>query len=67
MFVAPSSELYQVVQVLDQDCHSVRPDLGSHCLQRLSADDKSSERKIVNEPDRLATYYHGYRVFTFGP
>ena len=25
----------------DQDLHSVGPDLGSNCLQRLSADDKS--------------------------
>ena len=25
----------------DQDRHSVGPDLGSNCLQRLSADDKS--------------------------
>ena len=25
----------------DQDVHSVRPDLGSNCLQRLSADDKN--------------------------
>ena len=25
----------------DQDRHSVGPDLGSDCLQRLSADDKS--------------------------
>ena len=25
----------------DQDRHSVVPDLGQHCLQRLTADDKS--------------------------
>ena len=26
----------------DQDRHSVRPDLGPNCLQKISADDKSS-------------------------
>ena len=28
----------------DQDQHSIGPDLGSNCLQRLSADDSSRQR-----------------------
>ena len=34
----------------DQDRHSVGPDLGPNCLQRLSADNKSLlARKKINE------------------
>ena len=29
----------------DQACHLVRPDLGANCLQRLSADDISTQLK----------------------
>ena len=29
----------------DQDRHSVGPDLGPNCLQRLSADDKSCRQQ----------------------
>ena len=37
MSIRLSNSLYP-----DQDRHSVGPDLGPNCLQRLSADDKSS-------------------------
>ena len=30
----------------DQDQHSVGPDLGPNCLQRLSADDKKAENLL---------------------
>ena len=33
---------------LDQDQHSVSPDLGPNCLQRLSADNKSRSRKELS-------------------
>ena len=32
----------------DQDQQNVGPDLGSHCLQRLSADDTIATRQRVN-------------------
>ena len=38
---------------LDQDRHSVHPDLGPNCLQRLSAGDKSSlARKELSQTSR---------------
>ena len=40
-------EHYQSANCLDPDLdrHSVGPDLGPNCLQRLSADDKTQRRK----------------------
>ena len=42
MFLSSFRKEYQSVKRLnpDQDRHSVGPDVGPNCLQRLSADDK---------------------------
>ena len=37
----------------DQDLHSVGPDLGPNCLQRLTADDKKKEVPLSQGLDRL--------------
>ena len=33
---------------LDQDCRSVGPDLGPNCLQKLSADNKSTDSRLLH-------------------
>ena len=40
----------------DQDRHSVGPDLGPNCLQRLSADDKSRY-------EELRDFFFDYSIF----
>ena len=45
----------------DQDRHSVGPDLGQNCLEKLSTDDKSQlAREELNEP---AQYLESLEVF----
>ena len=49
---------------LDQDRHSVGPDLGPNCLQKLSADDKKSPlaRKELREAKLTSWLKVGIRI-----
>ena len=48
----------------DQDQHSVGPDLGPNCLQKLSANDKvtaSKERLNIDQVTQIQHLCHSYR------
>ena len=44
----------------DQDRHSVGPDLGSNCLQRLSADDKTHGKQGMSSRGKYCIFWPLY-------